>query len=115
MSLCIEYCNEAGRWALDWNFKYKDQWSMSFLEFGATCWEFYRGITKIGYSELLKHFGLLQWSEEFPLGVILTMSPAALTLERRSREKKYAIMRMDIKLYDTVFHTYIDAEKIGEL
>lgn len=114
MSLCIEYCDQAGRWALDWNFIYKDQWSMSFLEFDATRWEFYRDITKTGYSELLKHFGLLQWSEEFPLDGILTMSPAALTAECRSREKKYAILRMDIKLYDTVFHIYIDAEKIGE-
>lgn len=112
MSLCIEYCDQGGRWALDWDFEYKNQWGMSFLGFGATRWEFFK-ITKTGYSELLKHFGLLEWSEEFPLDGILTMSPAALTAERKTREKKYGFLRMSIKLYDSAFQTYIDAETIG--
>jgi len=45
---------------------------------------------------LLKHFGLEDWTDEFPPEKIKTMSPAELTAHRREKERLYGLKQKEM-------------------
>lgn len=46
--------------------------------------------------DLLRHFHLEEWQEEFPWERIFSMSPAQLEMARRSKEQQHRLPRADI-------------------
>lgn len=82
--------------AIDWSWKIKGEWARSDKD-GLGCrWYTTEGLDTEAYQALLKHFGLAQWAEEFPLERIKKMDSGELARERRKKEKEYKLPKIEM-------------------
>jgi len=79
--------------AVDWNWHFRDKWARSKKQGPSSTWIPEEGLDTKAYEELLKHFSLEQWADEFPPEHIISMSPYELAKERRRKEEKYQLSK----------------------
>ncbi len=89
------------QYAVDWSFEIPGQWSRSDKGGPGTRWYCREGLDNKGYRVSLKHFGLEDYADEFPIERITTMSPKNLVIERRKREELHSLERKEM-LSDTL-------------
>ena len=102
-SLHFSEPEKCGTAALDWELCGR-RWSTSFREHYSVSWELSDIFDQKAYAWLLERFGLEQWQHELPIHRVLTMSPKELILERRTREEKFGMPRIDVISDTTCFH-----------
>ncbi|MEM7819390.1 MAG: hypothetical protein QXD48_01010 [Candidatus Aenigmatarchaeota archaeon] len=83
-------------YAVDWNYAVPGQWSRSQKDYLGTRWYIIEGLDYKAYQALLKHFGLEDYADEFPVERIITMSLKRLVEERRKKEKLYGLNRKEV-------------------
>lgn len=71
--------------AIDWCWLIPRRWTTSDKEVGSG-WYPKEGLDNTAYLALLKHFGLEDYTDEFPLEKVISMSPAELAACRREKE-----------------------------
>lgn len=90
------FCTER---ALDWNWLVKGRWACSEKEIGSGWYPTGGGggmLNDREYQDLLEHFALEDYRDEFPLEKVILMSPAELVAHRREKEEKYGLARKEI-------------------
>ena len=70
-----------------------------------TAWYPTEGLDEKAYRALLRHFGLEDYAEEFPLEKVITMSPAVLAADRREKERLHGLERKEM-ISDTIGSHY---------
>jgi hypothetical protein len=85
-------------WAADWDYwKTRRQWSRSWRSVDdRICWHPEPGLDGWAYMAILEKFGLKDWKGEYPLERIIFMSPLQLARERRKKESKNNLPRLEI-------------------
>ena len=91
-----------GSRAVDWSWKIKNKWARS--EKNGSRWTHTEGLDKRAHIELLKHFGLKWWADEYPVGRIISMNPRQLVRERREKESAHDLKKMEIKSMTLGYH-----------
>jgi len=85
------------QFAVDWSWKVRDRWAPSVKEGLGDTWETCpAGLDEEAYRALLEHFGLKDWSDEFPVERIVSINPRQLATERRKKESKYHLERKEM-------------------
>jgi hypothetical protein len=79
--------------AIDWNWHVKGEWSRSQRDGGSNPWLPEQGFDAEAYQALLEHFGLEQWTDEFPQERLLVTSPSELAQARRKKEDEHKLPR----------------------
>lgn len=110
--------NESGhdayaQFAVDWSWNVRDRWARSVKEGLGDAWETCPGLPGLdeeAYRALLEHFGLKDWSDEFPVERIISMNPRQLAAARRKKESKYHLERKEM-VSDTL-GAHVSAEMI---
>jgi hypothetical protein len=74
--------------AIDWNWgEHANAWSLS--EMDGQQWVSGRLLTESELPELLSHFALDTWADEFPLERVITRPPRDLAVLRRAKEYEF--------------------------
>jgi hypothetical protein len=89
--------------AIDWSWHFKNQWARSEKNGPGSQWIPRPGLDEKAYQALLKHFGLENFANEFPIEKIIKMSPAKLAAARRKKEKQCGLQKKTI-ISDTIGH-----------
>ena len=101
MTFSIRYSSKHNEgyteYAVDWNWNIKGEWARSEKEGLGGQWNTIPGLDEEAYETIIKHFGLTDFKDNFPLENIINMSWEKLGIERRTREKKYALPYKEIK------------------
>lgn len=85
-----------GDCAVDWDWHFRDSWARSERQGMGSPWVPREGLDEKTYKELLKHFGLERWADEFPPDRIISISPRKLAQERREKELKHNLRKMEM-------------------
>jgi hypothetical protein len=97
-SICYDGWEEGddsySAYAIDWNWRVYGEWARSDMGGPGTPWLTTQGLDDKAYKALLEHFGLQDYSEEFPKEKIITMSPAKLAAARREKEKLHGLEKI---------------------
>ena len=87
--------------AVDWDWRIPDQWARSDKDGSGGAWYTTEGLDDKAHRALLKHFGLEDYTDEFPMEEVIFMSPTELAAARREKEKSYVLKRK-IMISDTI-------------
>ena len=80
-------------YAADWNWLSKNEWTRS--EKDGLEW-YPKNLNKESYLAILERFGLKDHTDEFPLKMIMSMSPATLIAARREKEKSFGLRTIQV-------------------
>ena len=86
--------------AVDWDWRIKGKWARSDKDVSGA-WYTTEGLDDKAYQALLKHFGLEDYADEFPMEKVISMNPAELAAARRKKEESYAL-KQKIMVSDTI-------------
>ena len=102
-----------GDCAVDWDWHFKNQWARSGRQGSGSAWISEEGLDEKAYKEVLKHFWLEQWAEEYPTDRIISMSPRGLAQERRKKELEHGLEKLQMTSDTLGYH--INAENHGSV
>jgi len=101
---------EAGIYAIDWNWQYRNQWTCSEKE--GLNWYPVEDSSREAYQTIIEKFGLEDYREELSVEKVLAMNPLELILVRREKEKLFKLETMQV-VSDTVGN-HIKADNFGK-
>ncbi|MCK5475824.1 MAG: hypothetical protein KAI71_04560 [Candidatus Pacebacteria bacterium] len=80
-------------YAVDWSWLSESKWASS--EKDGLEW-YSKDLNEESYLAILKRFGLKDYTNEFPMGMIINMSPASIIAIRREKEKSLGLETMQV-------------------
>ncbi|MDP3710168.1 MAG: hypothetical protein Q8R29_00380 [bacterium] len=96
-------------YAVDWDWGTHKKWSCSEKDEYGIRWDPTGTFDDIAYGVLLKHFGLQDWSDEFPPARVVNMPPKELAAERRKKERESGLPRL--KMVSDTIGSHVPAEE----
>jgi len=101
---CEECSNPYAQFAADWDWNVKGEWARSEKDGPGGKWVTSTGLDEKARQAILRHFGLEEWGEEFPIGDLIFRSPKELAATRRRKESECGLLKKEMRSDTLGYH-----------